>query len=146
MPTYSFNCSAHGIFQDMMSWDEHIACNKKWKCPECGVYCERQWAGCAPAIIGQGKYYDMASRKAKGTQGMESLIDDTKQALKFESGISPYSKQTINNEHFEKQGKARRLTDSEVEKRKETVKQVMKEASSKMNSEETKKAGRRMDG
>ena len=50
MPTYSFNCSSHGEFEDIIKWEDYKANDDRWECPECGVACERVWAGKGPMV------------------------------------------------------------------------------------------------
>ena len=136
MPTYVFNCTDHGNFDDLLSWDEYKANDQKLECPECGVKCEREYDE-VPGRVGVKKYTDdLASVNAKGKEGYESLINDTKEALKFETGVSPYSKFVPKWDVLEKQGRVKRNTEDQARQKRENANKTGDQVASMMTKQD----------
>tara|TARA_R110000737_G_C14433001_1_gene460015 strand:- start:337 stop:786 length:450 start_codon:yes stop_codon:yes gene_type:complete len=137
MPTYVFNCADHGNFDDLLSWDEYKANDQKLECPECGVKCEREYDGQVPNRVGVKKYTDdLASVNAKGKEGYEALINDTKEALKFDKGVSPYNKYNIPWDTLEKQGKVRKISQDQAKQKLENAKKTGDQVTSMMTKQD----------
>ena len=99
MPTYSFNCSSHGEFNENCPWEEYKAKDDKWECPECGEPCKRVWAGKAPMVrIGNPETHAV-KRSYNYIQGSEENwmrdevrnIKDNVLSQEGQSKSSPYS-------------------------------------------------------
>tara|TARA_R100000458_G_C8276929_1_gene252329 strand:- start:2170 stop:2640 length:471 start_codon:yes stop_codon:yes gene_type:complete len=143
MPFYNYACKkCEEITTELFS----MKLRKKWiKCPECGGRAYHTMAG--QRVYGQVKDPSVkrtlsdADARKMAKEGQESLVDDTKEALKAKSGTSPYSKMTLTEEgvkQLQKEGVAQKMTDAQKRNADETRAAVVRDAAQKMSSEQKK--------
>lgn len=132
MPTYSFECSSHGEFDELVKWEDYKEKDDKWECPECGVACERVWAGKGPTVrVGNPATHSVA-RGYNYIQGseenwMKDEVEHIKKDVLSQEGqrkSSPYSTFQVNDP--EALG-FRKVGDGEARERMEAAKKSKKD-------------------
>jgi len=89
---------------------------KKWKkCPECGKRATVDYSRGAPVAGKPTLARDHKNKSDTGTWYQDE-VDNTKEALDYESGVSPYSRMSIDTKHWVKKGVARTVTGKEAER------------------------------
>jgi len=122
---------------------------KSVQCPLCGSKAEYAPEGPGISFKGggwTGKFYDRDSNESKAKEHYQQHIRDTKEAIKGESGVSPYAKMEINHEYWKEKGVARKVTDKEAVSREKIGKKIAQEAAKNMDKKDLDRVGRRSDG
>jgi|10_taG_2_1085330.scaffolds.fasta_scaffold04083_2 putative FmdB family regulatory protein len=154
MPLYNYECTkCDSWFSLLSSYEER----KKWsKCKVCGARANytilgQQILGLVkdPAVP---KTLSKSDAEKMAKEGQESLVTDTQEALKAESGTSPYAKMTLSQEgvkQLQKEGVARKMTDAEKRSADEGRAAVVRSAAENMSDAQkkaiTKRAGTKQD-
>jgi hypothetical protein len=143
MPIYNYKCKKCDNLSSDVS--PSFEARKKWvKCEIEGCKGRAYYTLFGQEVLGLVKdpavpktLSDSDTRKM-AKDGQESLVRDTKEALKAESGASPYAKMTLTEKGVKEFG-GRKMTDYEKRKADEARAMVVRDAAQSM-SEEQKKA------
>jgi len=143
MPTYVYFCEkCDKNFDDLCTYEQS---KEDKSCPNCETEkCERTYdlsksdskSGVVVHSTGQMNYYDVTSRKAQEKEWMESEVKNTKQALKYETGASPYSRVKIPYEKLEKEGVLKKASEDNKRLRVKGAQHVVNEAAKNMSKED----------
>ena len=127
MPSYNYYCSSCDlVFSDLVSMSDY---NKPQECKKCGTPSDRTARGQAINAHGLGLTDGRSESDKARTEHrwMEDEIENTKKALKYDKGVSPYAEYKVNHEVAVEKGLARKLTSEEkAEKIKDREKAVKK--------------------
>lgn len=122
---------------------------KTIKCPICNSRCLYSPTPPGVRFIGSGwtsQTGNAESNESKAREYYQQFIADGKDAIKFESGVSPYTKMELNHEYWAKRGAARKVSSTEAAEREKRGRMVAQEAAKRMTKDEISKTGRRSDG
>lgn len=119
------------------------------KCPDCGR--KASFAPLGPGISFKGngwtpKFHDKSSNESRAREHYQQHIRDTKDALEFKSGVSPYAKMEIDHEYWAKKGVARKVSEKERSEREKVGKKIAQDAGKNMSKEDLKNVGKRSNG
>lgn len=119
-------------------------------CPDCGAESKLVGtvsSGYTKTVGGTRKNDHIERDEGYAKEWYEQEIANTKRALEFKEGVSPYSKYAMNFEALEKAGKVNKVTDKEAAKRRDRANLVADSVSDDFTEEDKKdKIGRRRDG
>ena len=150
MPMYTYYCeSCDRNFSTIAAYKNRKRRRKCSNCGKCG--CPHTWdysksddngiqgirGGDTPKFYSSEKYAEN-----RDNQWLKSEIDNTKEAIKGESGTSPYSKMTPNYEVLEEQGVMKKVSESEAKRRKDFAGKVVRDAAKSMSQTELDQAMR----
>ena len=90
-------------------------------------------------------FYGTHTLKGQEKQWMEGEVKNTKEALKYDSGVSPYSKVTMSYDVLEKKGVVKRVDEKTKVAKMQGAQRMASEAGEKMTKDEIKRAGSRGD-
>jgi Na+-translocating ferredoxin:NAD+ oxidoreductase RnfC subunit len=111
-------------------------------CPECGKECPRTLDGQDFSFTMPGatpKFYKSEENKKKmDNRWLNDEIENTKSAVKGETGVSPYSRMSINYEELGRQGVCKKNTTEQSKQKKESAGKAVRAAEKTMS--ETEKA------
>jgi putative FmdB family regulatory protein len=151
MPYYSYYCNRCDLnYSDLRKYEER---DKKLTCPECGkrqcplTYdCSKNADGntSGPAIRVEGgtpKFYKSSSYKTKrDNQWISDEIKTTKDVIKGESGVSPYSAMRPNYEYIRKEGGCEKVSKEESNKRKKKATELVQDSARSMSEKDLERA------
>ncbi len=133
MPSYNYHCSSCDlVFSDLVPMSEY---NEPQDCHKCGTPSNRTARGQAINAHGLG----LTDGRGEGDKAktehrwMEDEIENTKEAIKSEKGVSPYSEYKINHEVAEKQGYCKKITEKEKQARDTNRTKAMKKLAEGMS-------------
>ncbi len=133
MPSYNYYCSSCDlVFSDLVSMSDY---NKPQECKKCGTPSDRTARGQAINAHGLGLTDGRSESDRARTEHrwMEDEIENTKEAIKQEKGVSPYSEYKINHEVAVEKGLARKITEQEKQVREQDRQQAVKKLSEGMS-------------
>jgi len=153
MPNYNYYCNrCDGNHTVPRKYEER---NKSTTCPDCGkrrcplTYdnSKNKTGGGGVVVFGGGtpNFYGTDSRMAQEKDWMENEVKNTKNALEYKSGASPYSRVKIPYEKLEKEGTLKKASEDNKRLRVKGGQHVVKEAGKKMTKDEVDRAGERGD-
>ena len=117
MPMYNYNCSSCGIiFEELVSGEFYAH------------------------GIGLKEHTRTGSRANVEHAWMEGEIQNSKDAIKGETGINPYSNYTINHDEAVKQGLAKKVNPRAAKQRKESSAKLTQDASKGMSDYDLKRS------
>ena len=90
-------------------------------------------------------FYGIDSLKAQEKEWMKDEIENTKTALEYKTGNSPYSRVQIPREKLEKEGILRKASEENQKLRVKGGQRVVQDAGKKMTKKEIDRAGTRGD-
>lgn len=150
MPMYTYYCeSCDRNFTTIAAYKNRKRRRKCGNCGKCG--CPHTWdysksddkgiqgirGGDTPKFYQTEKYAEN-----RDNQWLKSEIDNTKEAIKGETGASPYSKMTPNYEVLKELGMVKKVSESEAKARKDFAGKVVRDAAKSMSQTELDQAMR----
>ena len=140
MPIYSYKCDDCETFTyEVFSMSEMKPCIQ---CPKCGGESPRSLEGQSMNFKMEGStpkfFKNSENAKKKDEAWLSQEIDNTAQALKNETGASPYSRMSMNMDVLEEQGQCKRVSEKEAKARKDTAAKLTQEVSKAATTEEMK--------
>jgi len=120
MPTYEFGCDKCKLVFEHLYMNIPKKLPKRKKCPECGKQADR---------VLSATTFKVSGRVAKiGKSNVHSFyneaIQDTRDRLKVTNTPSPYKRYKPNMDVLTKNGTLRKLSDSELRSREQTIQKV----------------------
>ena len=144
MPNYMYFCEKCDMnFDDLCTFEQS---KEEKTCPDCSaVPCPRTYdlskskykTGVMDNSTGRVSYYDSThSREAMEKEWIHDAVKGTEEALKYESGVSPYSRVKIPYEKLAREGKLNRVSEEEQKLRIKAAQTTVSEASKNMSKED----------
>ena len=144
MPIYEYKCEDCKVIFDLYCSMKDM--KKYVMCTECGKRAPRCVAGQSFSFTMEGKtekfYRSTGEDTSKAIQWHDQEVRNTEKALKFDSGVSPYSRMSINYDEMEKQGVCKKVSSKEAKARNKSTEKMVKDAANKMSEGELKLATR----
>jgi len=109
-------------------------------CRECGKRATRCYEG-QSFIIDMDEptgifYHNVGSDKGSALKWHDGAVKASENALKFDSGVSPYSRMSLNYDELQKQGKCKKVSSKEAKARKKSSSKMVRDAASNMSKGE----------
>ena len=140
MPMYNYDCTSCGIiFEELVSMDYY---KEPQEHDDCGNLCYRtaEGQGIYAHGIGLKEHTRTGSRAKVEHAWMDGEIENTKQVIKGEKGISPYANYKINHEEAAKRGIAKKISPKAAKQKRESNEQLTKNVANKMSDTDRKRA------
>lgn len=138
MPFYNYYCdSCDDLFEELVPMSKF---KDPHECPSCGCMCEKTVEGQTFNAHGVGLKdgFGKASNAKVEKAWMEQEVKNTENAIKGETGASPYSRMSMNMDVLEKQGRCKRVSAKEAAARKKSAKKLTQDAARNLNAEDLK--------
>lgn len=143
MPNYNYYCNRCDVnHTDLRKYEER---EKTSTCPNCGKRrCPRTYdlsksEGSTGVFIkggGTPKFYKSnEDRKKVEKRWLEDEVKNADKATQCETGVSPYSKMSIDHDYWVKEGVAKKVTVKEARQRKKNAKKLTQEAGKNVPAE-----------
>jgi len=109
-------------------------------CRECGKRATRCYEG-QSFIIDMDEptgifYHNVGSDKGSALKWHDGAVKASENALKFDSGVSPYSRMSLNYDELQKQGKCKKVSSKEAKARKKSSAKMVRDAANNMGKGE----------
>jgi len=138
MPIYEYKCKECRVIYDLNCSMKDM--KKYIMCRECGKRATRCYEGQSFIIDMDeptGKFYhNVGNDKGSALKWHDGAVKATEDALKFDSGVSPYSRMSLNYDELEKQGKCKKVSSKEAKARKKSSAKMVRDAANNMGKGE----------
>jgi len=136
MPMYNYECtSCEVVFDEFVSMEYY---KEPQEHAECGNLCYRTAEGQTFNAHGIGlkERYTEGRQKQTEKAWMEQEVENTSEALKGETGASPYSKMSMNIDVLEKQGRCKKVSQKDAHARKKSAEKLNQDAAKNLSAED----------
>lgn len=138
MPIYEYECRKCKIIYDLYCPMKDM--KKYLICRECGKRATRFYEGQSFRIDMDeptGKFYhNVGNDKSSALRWHDGAVKATEDALKFDSGVSPYSRMSLNYDTLEKEGYCKKVSTKEADAKKKSTAKMVRDAANNMSSGE----------
>ena len=144
MPLYEYLCEGcNTILEYTCSMTDMP---RTLECPECKKECDKYIGNlsCNFAKRGDGWTPNWSAtkedRESYAKRWATEEISNTKEALDYNSGASPYSRMEVDHEYFEKEGIAKKVSSAQAKTNSEAHKKVTQESAKALTKEELRQS------